>query len=140
MKADMEQFWKEVEETDHLVLATSKDDVVTIRPISPLCYNGEIVVCTSPGSRKAAQVSANPNVAVSAGLFYLQGRARSLGPASAPENQAVRAAYGARYPGSFDGGDPQFKGDEIFVSIAVTKLNQWVMDNPEGESLAESLF
>ncbi len=139
MKADTAQFWKELEATDSMVLATSKDDVVTIRPVSPLRYGNEILFCTSPGSRKAAQILANPDVAVSLGLFYLQGKARCLGAALGEENAALKEAYGARYPGAFTGGDPQFSGDEVFISITPTKLNHWILGE-DSQTLGESLL
>ena len=140
MKVDIELFWQELEKTTSMAMATSKDDVVTIRPISPLRHVQEIVICTDPNSRKAAQISANPNVAICLGPFYLQGRARNLGAACQTANLPIKEAYCARYPGAFKAESPQFTGDEIFIAITLAKLSQCVADGENAGKLAETFF
>ncbi len=139
MQADLQLFWQELTRTDSLVLATSKDDVVTIRPVSGLRQGNEIVFCTNHTSRKAAQILANPNVGVCLGTFYLQGRARILGGLQSPETAALRSAYAARYPGAFENGS-EFTADSIFIAITITKLNQWLVAGEGPDQLAESLL
>lgn len=112
MNVDMKLFWRKIEELGDMgtiALATCQDGKVTCRPISPMAYEGELLIRTDEDSRKAVQMKANPNVAASLGNdFYLTGTARFIGlctDEANPEVQKMKAAYAARWPGAFTDAD-----------------------------------
>ena len=141
MSVDMERFWKQLDSMGNmetLVLATSKDDLVTSRPIGALRYDNSILIRTGGDSQKAKQVRANPHVAVCMGAFYLQGKARILGLCTDldnPEVQKARDLYQKRWPDAFSETDNFLSGDEVFILITPTNISQWVYEGEEIEGL-----
>ena len=141
MSVDMERFWNQLENMgtmETLVLATSKDDLVTSRPIGALRYDNSILIRTGGDSQKAKQVRANPHVAICMGTFYLQGKARILGRCSDLDNPEIKKArdlYQKRWPDAFSEKDEFLSGDEVFILITPTNISQWVFEGEEIEGL-----
>ena len=141
MRVDMEMFWRSLEnmgDMETLMLATSKDDVVTARPVGALRYDNGILIRTDADSRKAVQIAANPNVAVCMGDYYLQGKAKVLGYCTElddPEVQKARRAYCGRWADAFSEADTFLSGKEVFVVITPTRLSQWKYDGDNVEGL-----
>lgn len=141
MQIEMEQFWSKLESMGNmetLVLATSKDDVVTARPIGALRMGEEILLRTDDDSQKAVQIQANPQVAISMGPYYLRGRARILGHCTDtgnPDIQKAREVYCARWADAFSETDTFLSGKEVFVAISPTHISQWVYEGEDVEGL-----
>lgn len=137
MNVDLNELQKTLDETEVISLATSADDLVTVRQVSPLSIGLLLYVRTSLSSRKAIQMLENPNVAVCVGNFYFTGRSELLGKVTLPENEEIKKAYRERYPESFSEDDEFIQDDEVFFLIRIRKISQWVYENNIPVGLAE---
>lgn len=137
MNVNLSELQKTLAETEVISLATSANDLVTVRQVSPLSVGLHLYVRTSLSSRKAIQMLENPNVAVCVGNFYFTGRSELLGKVTLPENEAIKKAYKERYPESFSEDDEFIQDDEVFFLIRIRKISQWVYENNIPVGLAE---
>lgn len=134
----MEVNLKQLEHTLHtaevIYLSTSIQDVVSSRPVSPLNIGLRLFVRTSAASRKAKEMTLNPNIAVCAGNFYFTGKAKPLGSVYDDENAEIKTAYIARYPNSFGKEDEFIQSDEAFFELTMENVSEWVFvdGNPAG--------
>ena len=124
----MEVNLKKLENTLHtaevIYLSTSIQDVVSSRPISPLNIGLRLFVRTSAATRKAKEMTANPNIAVCAWNFYFTGKAKPLGSVYDVENAEIKTAYIARYPGSFEKEDEFIQSDEVFFELTIENISE----------------
>lgn len=137
MNVDLEKMQRFLEQAEVLYLSTSLNDVVSARPISPLALGNRLFVRTSAASRKAQEMLANPHVAGCVGNFYFTGTAKALGRAGAEENKDLKAAYQARYPGSFSEEDDFIQSDEVFFELLLENVAEWVYENGVPVALAQ---
>lgn len=137
MNVNLSELQKTLAETEVISLATSANDLVTARQVSPLSVGLHLYVRTSLSSRKAIQMLENPNVAVCVGNFYFTGRSELLGKVTLPENEVIKKAYKERYPESFSEDDEFIQDDEVFFLIRIRKISQWVYENNIPVGLAE---
>lgn len=137
MNVNLSELQKTLTETEVISLATSADDLVTVRQVSPLSIGLLLYVRTSLSSRKAKQMLKNPNVAVCVGNFYFTGRSELLGKVTLPENEEIKKAYRERYPESFSEEDEFIQDDEVFFLIRIREISQWVYENNIPVGLAE---
>ncbi|MCB6611543.1 pyridoxamine 5'-phosphate oxidase family protein [[Clostridium] symbiosum] len=137
MNVNLNELQKTLAETEVISLATSADDLVTVRQVSPLSIGLLLYVRTSLSSRKAIQMMENPNVAVCVENFYFTGRSELLGKVTLPENEEIKNAYRKRYPESFSEDDEFIQDDEVFFLIRIRKVSQWVYENNIPVGLAE---
>lgn len=134
----MEVNLKLLENTLHtaevIYLSTSMEDVVSSRPVSPLNIGLQLFVRTSAATKKAKEMTANPNIAVCAGNFYFTGKAKLLGSVYDDANAKIKAAYMARYPDSFGKEDEFIQSDEVFFELTMENVSEWVFacGNPTG--------
>lgn len=133
MKLDLEVFRKTVAEEEVMFLATSKDDDVTIRPVSPLIMEGMTVYFyTGNQSEKYAQMRANPKVAFSLGLngcYQVQGTVKFLGGVFEEKNTQIRNAYKEKYKGAFEVAAPGEDFSTIeFMAVDIKVLKGWIFD------------
>ncbi|MDL2253623.1 pyridoxamine 5'-phosphate oxidase family protein [Ruminococcaceae bacterium OttesenSCG-928-I18] len=140
MGVEMDAFWEELEKIAYVSLATSKDDIVTVRPVAAVRNGERILVRSNQPSRKIAQIAANANVALSFGYFYLQGRADLLGSCQSEENEANRDTYRKKFPEAFGKKDAYLEEDDVFISILPTRINQWIFKEETPTELAELLL
>ena len=133
MELDYNDFAETVRNEEIMYLATSGDDGIAIRPVSPLMGEGNTVYFyTSHTSRKYAQMKQNPSVAFSvgsAGRYQAEGTVRFLGGVFASENAELNAAYRARYTGAFEISAP---GEDMesneFIAVDIAVLKGWIFD------------
>lgn len=129
MQVNMDQFYSELEKAETVVLATSMDNLVTVRQISPIRDGERILIRTDGDSRKAVQMRANPRVALSMGGFDAEAEARPLGSTEDPQNAARKQLYIERYPGAFTGEDEYLSDKEVFFELKLAHVSQWIYEN-----------
>ena len=120
-----EQFYDVIRTAATVTLATAADDRVTMRAVSPVLCQGAILFFTAAASAKYRQLKANPRCCVEAGAFFAEADAEFRGPAMLPENEALRDAYSARFPGAFDEGVSFGGRDAEFILLWPTRLTGW---------------
>ena len=98
----LEKFYDAVKKEMTAVLATSAEGSVTMRVVSPVYYEGDILIFTSAGSRKYNQLKENPNCCISAGCCFAEAAAEFFGGTMLDENQNMRDAYTEKFPEAFD--------------------------------------
>lgn len=120
-----EQFYEALQKEMVANLATAAGESVTMRMISPVYYEKKVLLFTNETSRKYLQLAANPHCCIAVGPFYAEARAELLGPTMAPENEALRTAYAAKFPGAFDEGLAFGGRNADFVLLTPTRLTGW---------------
>lgn len=140
MEVNLERFEETLKTAETVVLATSRNDAVSARPVSIMNIGRRIFVRTSGSSRKAQDMAVNPNVAICVGKFYFTGKAKSLGAVFDEQNAEIKAAYTARYPSAFSDEDEFIQPDEQFFEILVEKVCEWIYDNGVPVGFAESVL
>lgn len=124
-----EQFVEAVKKEMVVSLATAAGESVTMRMVSPVYYEGKILIFTAETSRKYLQLTANPHCCIAVGPFYAEARAEFRGSTMAAGNEALRDAYSAKFPGAFDEGIA-FGGREAeFILFTPTRLTGWAFPN-----------
>lgn len=79
MEVNFKKLERVLSTAEAIYLSTSKNDMVSSRPVSPLNIGLRLYVRTSAASRKAKDMLSNPNIAVCVGNFYLQEKQRRWG-------------------------------------------------------------
>ncbi len=126
MEVDLKELERALDEAEVIYLATGVNDRISARPISVMNMGLRVFIRTSGSSRKAVQMTANPNIAACVGHFYFTGRAIPLGSAYSQENSQVRAAYLLRYPGAFGQEDEYIRPDEQFFELVIERVSEWI--------------
>lgn len=129
MEIDRELLFETLAKAETVILATSAEDIVTARPVSPVLVGEVLYVRTEDDSRKALQMTANAHVAICVDHFYMEGIAENKGHTSLPENAAIKEEYIKRYPDAFSERDEYLRGNEVFFAIELTRVHQWVYEN-----------
>lgn len=137
LQVNLDEFEQVLNEAEIVFLATSANDQVAVRPISIVNLGRTIYVRTEENMRKALQIKANSNVAVSVSNFYFEGVAEICGNTSDPRNAAVKAMYIKRYPEAFGELDGTHTPSDVFIRIQPKMLHEWVFDGNEILGLAE---
>lgn len=123
------QFFEVIKAEMTVILATASGNSVTMRVVSPVCYDGKILIFTSSDSQKYRQLKENPNCCVSAGAFFARATAEFCGATMLDKNEALRKVYSAKFPGAFDEGLAFGGRDADFVLLKPTKLTGWAFEN-----------
>lgn len=129
MEVNLKKFEYTLNKANVIYLSTSKNDSVSSRPVSPLNIGLRLFIRTSATSRKAIEITANPNIAVCIGNFYFTGKAKSLGSVFNENNSKIKTAYISRYPDSFSNDDEFINSDEIFIEISIENISEWIFEN-----------
>ena len=129
MNNKLEQFYDLIKTEMGVILATGTESSITMRLVSPVYYNGDILLFTAASSKKYQQLRANPNCCIAVGTFYAEATAKFLGSTMAEKNKELRDAYCAKFPGAFDEG-VEFGGRNAeFLLLTPTKLTGWSFEN-----------
>ena len=132
-----ESFFDTVNNQMTVVLATSAGGNVSMRSVSPVCYNGAVLIFTAAGSKKYSQLKANPQCCIQAGGFFAEATAEFCGATLLEKNEALRAAYCAKFPGAFDEGI-EFGGRQAeFILLTPKRLSGWAY--PDGTLVGEGV-
>ncbi len=124
-----EQFFAAIRNEMTMTLATAAEGSVTMRVVSPVYYQGSILIFTSAASNKYRQLAANPHCCVAAGGFFAEATAAFSGPTMLDENEALRSAYNEKFPGAFDEGVAFGGRDAEFILLRPTRLSGWTFEN-----------
>ncbi len=124
-------FYELINKEMAVTLATADGQSVTMRTVSPVIYQGKILIFTSPASVKYSQLRSNPNCCIAAGLFFAQATAEFAGATMAESNKALREAYNAKFPGAFDEGIAFGGRDAEFILLKPFRLKGWAFENDE---------
>ncbi len=120
-----------------VTLATASDQRVTMRLVSPVYYEGSILIFTDPNSLKYQQLERNPHCCIGAGEFFAEAKAEFLGATMLDANEAFRLAYCKKFPDAFEEGVALGGRNAEFVLLKPTKLKGWTFD--DGASNAEGV-
>ena len=137
MNLNFEELQELLNKTEVIYLATSENDNVTSRPVSPLCIGETIYIRTSQSSLKAQQMKKNPNTSICIENFYFTAKATCLGSVVLTENETIKNAYKERFPESFSEADEFIQSDEVFFELKPAKLFQWIYKDDIPVGLAE---
>ncbi len=123
------EFKQLVEKEMTIMLATCANNEVTMRVVSPVEYDGGILIFTSSHSKKYLQLKQNTNCCLACKTFFAQAKAEFLGPTMLDKNIAYRQAYEEKFPGAFSE-NVDFGGRDCdFIIFHLTKLSGWHYDN-----------
>ena len=123
------QFYEVMKREMGVTLATAADQRVTMRTVSPVYYEGGILIFTDPDSLKYRQLKENPNCCIAAGNFFAEARAEFLGATMAEANADRREAYCEKFPGAFDEGVAMGGRDAEFIQFKLKTLKGWAYEN-----------
>lgn len=124
-----EQFYNMIKTEMGVILATGTESSITMRLVSPVYYNGGILIFTAASSTKYQQLRANPNCCIAVGSFYAEARAEFLNSTMAEKNKKFRAAYTAKYPDAFNDGVAFGGSNAEFLLLTPIKLTGWGFEN-----------
>ena len=120
-----------------VTLATASDQRVTMRFVSPVYYEGSILIFTDPNSLKYQQLKRNPYCCIGAGDFFAEAKVEFLGATMLDTNEAFRTVYREKFPEAFEEGVALGGRGAEFVLLKPTKLKGWafVNDAPNAEGV-----
>ena len=124
-----ETFYAAIRNEMSIILATSANNSVTMRYVSPVYYHGNILIFTDASSKKYMQMKENPNCCLFAGGFFATATAEFFGSTMLDANEAMRAAYTAKFPGAFDEGVALGGRNAEFILLRPVKLSGWTFEN-----------
>lgn len=131
------KFYGVIKKEMAVALATASGQRVTMRSVSPVYYEGGILIFTAPNSLKYRQLRDNPYCCVGAGGFFAEAKAVFLGATMLEANEGLRAAYCEKFPGAFDEGVALGGRAAEFLLLKPTKLTGWAFENnvPNAEGI-----
>lgn len=125
----IDKFYEAIKSEMGITLATAADGRVTMRTVSPAYLDGDILIFTSRGSQKYAQLKKNPHCCIEAAGFYAEADAAFQGPTMLDQNEPLRAVYAAKFPGAFDEGVPLGGREAEFIVLKPARLSGWAFEN-----------
>ncbi len=125
----IEQFYEVIKKEMSVILATGDSNSLTMRVVSPVYFEGKILIFTAPSSMKYKQMKANPNCCISAGNFFAEATAEFCGATMLPENENLRAAYSEKFAGAFDEGIEFGGRNADFILLKPVRLSGWAFEN-----------
>lgn len=131
-----ERFFAALRDGMTVVLATAGDGRVNMREVSPVPYEGGILIFTSTASVKYSQLRENPRCCIAAAGFFAECDAAFRGGCMLPENAPLREAYCRKFPGAFDEGVENGGREDDFLFFRPTRLYGW--DFPDGRGTADA--
>ena len=138
MELDVNDFEQTVRSEEVMYLATASGEEVSVRPVSPLMGEGNIVYFyTSKDSRKYRQMRENPHAAFvigAVGRYQGEGDVRFLGSIFSDENEALREQYKAKYHGAFEEAAPgEVMESNEFIALDLKRVQGWIFDKEQPE-------
>lgn len=130
-------FYETIQKEMALMLATSADGQVTMRMVSPVLYQKDILIFTDSHSMKYQQLKKNPYCAIGIGYMFAEVKAEFLGATMLDANEDLRRVYDEKFPHSFDEGVPLGGREAEFILLKPLRLTGWAFDeaNTEAEGI-----
>ncbi len=110
-KNELENVYKQLGDSGIIVLATSSEDMPTIRSMSYVVVDGKLYFQTESEMEKAIQMKQNPNVALCQSNIAIKGTAKCKGRILSEENAVVMELYKQKHRGSYDAYSHMEKGE-----------------------------
>ncbi|MDO5846290.1 MAG: pyridoxamine 5'-phosphate oxidase family protein [Methanocorpusculum sp.] len=124
----LKEFFATVEREFCAVLATASGQSVTMRTVSPVYYEGRVLIFTSSDSVKYRQLRENPVCCVAAGIFFDEAKEEFLGPTMSDANTELRAAYCRKFPDAFTEGVPLGGREAEFILFTPFRPKGWAFE------------
>lgn len=125
----LEEFYEQINKEMAMVLATSFKNKVSMRLVSPVLFNKDVLIFTHSQSNKYQQLKNNPNCCLSINNMFIESIAEFYGNTMLPQNKEMREVYNKKFPGAFDD-NVEFGGiDAEFILIHPVKLTGWRFEN-----------
>ncbi len=122
-------FYEIIDKEMGVNIATAADGRVSMRLISPVLYEGAILIFTFPDSKKYHQLRVNPHCCIAAGSMFMEADAEFLGASMQDGNEKYRLAYEKKFPNAFDE-DIEFGGRDCeFILLRPRRLSGWSFEN-----------
>lgn len=106
-----------------MALAASVNDLVSVRNVSCIFYDGKIYFKTDKDFRKTRQLLTNPNVALCTGGVSVEGVARSLGILAEQADQRFAGLYQEYWATSYNA--YPHKENEILIEVTPQYVEIW---------------
>ncbi len=110
-KIEYENVFKQLGDSGIIVLATSSEDIPTVRSMSYVVVEGKIYFQTESAMEKAVQMKQNPKVALCQNNIAIKGTAKCRGRILSEENAKIMELYKKRHRGSYDAYSHMEKGE-----------------------------
>ncbi|MDL2236718.1 pyridoxamine 5'-phosphate oxidase family protein [Christensenellaceae bacterium OttesenSCG-928-K19] len=136
----LQKFWDSVKNEDTAILATSANNNVTMRTISPVYYKDAILIFTSPESQKYKQLKENSACCVAIGGCFLEANAELLGPTMQNKNTHLRDVYTKKFNDAFDETVEHGGCESDFVLLNPLRITGWVFESGMPTSPLEYTF
>lgn len=133
-------FWESVKKEEGAILATSANDNVTMRTVSPVWYKDAVLIFTSPESQKYQQLKVNPKCCLAVGGCFMEASAQFLGHTMLDENSALRDVYAQKFQGAFDENIPFGGRSAEFILLRPVRVKGWTFENGEPTGPFEQTF
>lgn len=137
MQVDLRKLEESLSKAEVIYLATSRNNIVSARPISPLNIGLRLFIKTSASTRKAKDMIENPNIAVCVDSFYFTGKAIALGSVFDKSNIQIKDKYILRYPDAFGDKDEFIESDDMFFELLIENVSEWIYENGTPIGFAE---
>ncbi|MDO5553599.1 MAG: DUF3795 domain-containing protein [Planctomycetia bacterium] len=124
-----ERFYDTLEKEATITLATAVGNRVTMRTVSPVLYQGSILIFTSENSKKYQQLQKNHHCCIAAGPFFAEATAKFCGATMRPENKELRDAYCKKFPKAFDEGVAFGGRNAVFILLTPNGISGWAYED-----------
>ena len=134
------EFYDIVKKNISVTLATASNENVSMRLVSPVYYEGKILIFTAADSQKYRQLKGNPNCCFAAGDLFVEAKAEFLGATMLACNGDLRLVYCEKFPGAFEENMAYGGRDSEFILFTPTKIKGWTGINDANDENAVESF
>lgn len=117
------KFFEKLAKKSHMVLATSTNDRVTARSISPVVIGEKLYFQTDSELLKYSQLTHNPKIALCELDLQIEGIAKVIGHPFEDQNKFFVEAFSQKHPGSFN--NYTHLKTEVVVEITLVLIQLW---------------
>ncbi|MDR3277039.1 MAG: pyridoxamine 5'-phosphate oxidase family protein [Treponema sp.] len=124
---ELEKIYACMGESKIMALATSGQNYPTVRMMSCIIYQGNIIFQTGTDLLKYKQIIENNNVALCVDTIQIAGIATILGKTKDTGNQEIMERYKAYYKSSYETYSHHEK--EVLIEVMPRQIVRWDYDN-----------
>ena len=125
--AELDKIYSQIGGSKELPLATSSNNLPTVRIVSCIVYDNKIFFQTGTDLLKYEQICENTNVALCFFNIQILGIANIIGKTNDKENLKIMEIYKKCFPNSFETYSHYDK--EILIEIIPKKIIKWDYEN-----------
>ncbi len=127
---ELDKVFKQLGTSGIIVLATSAQDIPTVRSMSYVVVEGRIYFQTESEMEKAVQMKQNPKVALCQSNIAIKGIAKCRGRILSEENASIMELYKQKHRGSYDAYSHMEKGELYEVTPTFITVWTYIEDEP----------